>query len=123
MFVIAIGSLLAALGLQYQYGGSQFLPSSDYGMLAIDVRTPASSSLDYSRAKVEGVAALARTIPEAKATNSFVNPGGGRVYLDQYLCLPYSCLCYLGSVVIAAIDKAIKTITSTTFSLIFEKRI
>ena len=82
MFFIAIGSLIGALGLQYQYGGSQFLPSSDYGMLAIDVRTPASSSLDYSRAKVEGVAALALTIPEAKATNTYVNPGGGRVYLD-----------------------------------------
>jgi HAE1 family hydrophobic/amphiphilic exporter-1 len=31
---------------------------------------------------VEAAAALARTLPETKATNSFVNPGGGRIYVD-----------------------------------------
>ena len=82
MFLIAITSLAVALGLQYKFGGSSFLPRSDPGTLAIDVRTPASSSLDYARAKVEAVAALARTVPETKATNSFVNPGGGRIYID-----------------------------------------
>ena len=82
MFLIALASLLGALGLQMQFGGSSFLPRSDPGMLAIDVRTPASSSLNYARAKVEGAAMLARTLPETKATNSAVNPGGGRVYVD-----------------------------------------
>ncbi|MDP1693490.1 MAG: efflux RND transporter permease subunit [Burkholderiaceae bacterium] len=82
MFLMAIVSLVGALGLQYQFGGSSFLPTSDAGVLAIDVRTPASSSLNYARAKVEGVAALARSVPETTATNSFVNPGGGRVYVD-----------------------------------------
>ena len=82
MFTIALASLVVALGLQYKFGGSSFLPLSDPGTLAIDVRTPASSSLDYARAKVEAVAALARTVPETKATNSFVNPGGGRIYVD-----------------------------------------
>ncbi len=82
MFVMALASLVVALGLQYKFGGSSFLPRSDAGTLAIDVRTPASSSLDYARAKVEAVAALARTVPETKATNSFVNPGGGRIYID-----------------------------------------
>ena len=55
---------------------------SDGGMVAIDVRTPSSASLEYSRLKVEKAAELARMIPETKATNSQVNPGGGRVYVD-----------------------------------------
>jgi hydrophobic/amphiphilic exporter-1 (mainly G- bacteria), HAE1 family len=82
MFLIAMLSLAGALGLQFKFGGSSFLPLSDAGVLAIDVRTPASSSLDYARTKVESVAALARTLPETTATNSSVNPGGGRVYVD-----------------------------------------
>ncbi len=82
MFLIAIGSLVGALALHVKFGGSSFLPASDAGILAIDVRTPSSSSLDYARAKVESVATLARSLPETKATNSFVNPGGGRVYVD-----------------------------------------
>jgi HAE1 family hydrophobic/amphiphilic exporter-1 len=82
MFLIAMLSMVGALGLQYKFGGSSFLPSSDAGTLVIEVRTPASSSLDYARAKVEAVAALARSLPETAATNSNVNPGGGRVYVD-----------------------------------------
>ena len=82
MFLIAATSLIGALGLQYKFGGSSFLPSSDYGVLAIDVRAPSSSSLDYARAKVESAAALARTLPETTATNSYVTPGGGRIYVD-----------------------------------------
>ena len=31
---------------------------------------------------VEAAAQLARTIPETVAANSFVNPGGGRIYVD-----------------------------------------
>jgi HAE1 family hydrophobic/amphiphilic exporter-1 len=50
--------------------------------LAIDVRTPASSNLDYSRLKLEAAAVMARSLPETKATNSYVNPGGGRIYVD-----------------------------------------
>ncbi len=82
MFLLAIGSLVGALVLQMKFGGSSFLPASDGGTLVIDVRAPASSSLDYARAKVESVAALARTLPETTATDSFVNPGGGRVYVN-----------------------------------------
>jgi HAE1 family hydrophobic/amphiphilic exporter-1 len=41
-----------------------------------------SSSLEYARLKVEAAATLARTLPETKATNSNVNPGGGRIYVD-----------------------------------------
>ena len=82
MFVLSLVCLGAALGLQAKYGGSSFLPSTDGDTIAIDVRTPASSNLNYSSRKVEAAALLARGLPEAKATNSFVNPGGGRIYVD-----------------------------------------
>ena len=82
MAAFAVLSFVAAIALHAKFGGSSFLPSSDVGTLAVDVRTPSSSSLEYSRLKVEAAAALARTLPETKATNSFVNPGGGRIYVD-----------------------------------------
>jgi hydrophobic/amphiphilic exporter-1 (mainly G- bacteria), HAE1 family len=82
MAVFAVVSLVGALALQVKFGGSSFLPASDAGVLAIEVRTPSSSSLEYGRLKVEAAATLARTLPETKATNSYVNPGGGRVYVD-----------------------------------------
>ena len=75
-------ALVAALALQGSFGGTEFLPKSDYGTLAVDVRTPSSGSLEYSREKVEKAAELARSIPETKATNSRVTAGGGRVYVD-----------------------------------------
>jgi HAE1 family hydrophobic/amphiphilic exporter-1 len=82
MAAFALASLVGALALQAKWGGSSFLPASDAGIVAIEVRTPSSSSLAYARLKVEAVAALARTLPETKATNSNINPGGGRVYVD-----------------------------------------
>jgi hydrophobic/amphiphilic exporter-1 (mainly G- bacteria), HAE1 family len=82
MAVFAVASFVAAIGLQFKFGGSSFLPASDAGVIAVDVRTPSSSSLEYSRLKVEAAAQLARQLPETVATNSSVNPGGGRVYVD-----------------------------------------
>jgi HAE1 family hydrophobic/amphiphilic exporter-1 len=71
-----------AIVVQVKWGDSTFLPKSDYGTIAIDVRTPSSSSLEYAKLKVEKAAELARTLPETKATNSNVYAGGGRVYVD-----------------------------------------
>ena len=82
MVAFAVASLVGALALQATLGGSSFLPASDAGVLAIEVRTPSSSSLEYSRLKIESAAALARTLRETQATNSYVNPGGGRIYVD-----------------------------------------
>jgi HAE1 family hydrophobic/amphiphilic exporter-1 len=79
---ISVVCLALALVLQATVGGSNFLPRTDGGTVAIDVRTPSSASLEYSKLKVEKAAELARSIPETKATNSQVNPGGGRVYVD-----------------------------------------
>ena len=82
MVAFALVSLVGAGLLQYKFGGSSFLPSGDAGLIAVDVRTPSSSSLEYARLKVEAAATLARGMKEAVATNSYVNPTGGRVYVD-----------------------------------------
>jgi hydrophobe/amphiphile efflux-1 (HAE1) family protein len=82
MAVIAVASLAAAVGLHMWKGGTAFLPKMDGDNLAIDVRTPASSSVQYAGLKMEAAAALARTIKETKETNSFVDPSGGRIYVD-----------------------------------------
>jgi HAE1 family hydrophobic/amphiphilic exporter-1 len=79
---IAAFSLVLALALQATVGGSSFLPVSDVGTIAIEVRTPSSASLDYAKLKVEKAAELARTVPETVATNSNVTASGGRVYVD-----------------------------------------
>jgi hydrophobic/amphiphilic exporter-1 (mainly G- bacteria), HAE1 family len=82
MALIAVASLTAALSLQVLFGRTDFLPKTDGEMIAVQVRTPSSASLEYSRLKVEAAAALARQIPETEATNSNVNSVGGRVYVD-----------------------------------------
>jgi len=79
---IALATLVGALALHMKFGGSSFLPQSDYGTIMIDVRTPSSSSLEYSRLKLENAAVLARQLPETKQTNSYVNLSGGRIYVD-----------------------------------------
>ncbi len=82
MGAIALFSFVGALVLQGMFGGTSFLPTADSGNLMIEVRTPASSSLEYARLKMERAAAVARTIAEVKDTNSNINPAGGRIYVD-----------------------------------------
>jgi hydrophobic/amphiphilic exporter-1 (mainly G- bacteria), HAE1 family len=78
----ALAVLVGSLVFQGMFGGMEFLPKSDYGTLAVEVRTPSSTSLEYARSKVEKAAELSREIPEVKATDSRVNPTGGRVWVD-----------------------------------------
>ncbi len=82
MFAFAAASFVLAIVLQITLGGSSFLPASDNPVIAVDVRTPASSSLEYSRRKLESAATLAHTIKETTATNTQVRPDGGRIYVD-----------------------------------------
>ncbi|HET9861959.1 MAG TPA: efflux RND transporter permease subunit [Steroidobacteraceae bacterium] len=78
----AVVLLAGSITYQVMFGGSEFLPKSDYGTLAIEVRTPSSTSLEYARNKVEKAAELARSMPETKSTDTRVNPTGGRVWVD-----------------------------------------
>ncbi|MFZ6768005.1 efflux RND transporter permease subunit [Undibacterium sp. Di26W] len=82
MSAIALASLVAALGVQMKWGGTSFLPTADSGNLMITVRTPASSSIEYARLKMERAAEIARGIPETKDTNSNITAAGGRIYVD-----------------------------------------
>jgi hydrophobe/amphiphile efflux-1 (HAE1) family protein len=82
MAVIAVASLVGAIALHMKFGGSSFLPKSDQQNIAIDVRTPPSSSVEYARLKMERAAEIARSIKETKETNSYINPSGGRIYVD-----------------------------------------
>ncbi len=79
---IAVGTLVAAFALQFKFGGSSFLPQSDGDTLVIDMRSPASSSLEYSRLKLDAAAALASQLPETRATTAYPNASGGRIYVD-----------------------------------------
>ncbi len=74
--------MFGSCAYQGTLGGSEFLPKSDYGTLAIEVRTPSSTSVEYARNKVEKAAELARSMPETLNTDSRVNPNGGRVWVD-----------------------------------------
>ncbi len=82
MAVITVLSLIAALVIQVKFGGTSFLPKSDSKNIAIEVRMPASSSLEYARLKMEAAAKIARELPETKETNSNISASGGRIYVD-----------------------------------------
>ncbi|HEU4851860.1 MAG TPA: efflux RND transporter permease subunit [Telluria sp.] len=82
MAAIAFLTFVGAIVLHAKFGGSSFLPSVNSRSIAVDVRTPASSSLEYARLKMESAAALAREIKETKDTNSWIRPNGGRIYVD-----------------------------------------
>ena len=82
MTLIAVASFVGALVLHAKFGGSAFLPKMDAGQIAIEVRTPASSSVGYAKMKMEEAAAIARTLKETKETNSSINSAGGRIYVD-----------------------------------------
>jgi HAE1 family hydrophobic/amphiphilic exporter-1 len=82
MGLIAVGCLGGAIGLQAAFGGSEFLPKTDSGYLAITVRTPSSASLDYNRLKVEKAAEVSRGLPETIETNTQVTASGGRIYVN-----------------------------------------
>ncbi|GGY57419.1 efflux RND transporter permease subunit [Pseudoduganella albidiflava] len=82
MAAIAVASFVAAIGLQMKFGGGSFLPTTDFGTIMIDVRTPSSSSLEYSKLKMVKAAEMAHSIKETKATSTYVNLTGGRIYVD-----------------------------------------
>ena len=82
MALLALITFVGAIALQVMKGDSEFLPKTDSGALMITVRTPASSSVEYARLKVETASAMAREIKEVKETNSRVDAGGGRIRID-----------------------------------------
>lgn len=82
MAIIAVGSLVAALGLQFWKGGTSFLPAADNGRLVVDIRLPAGVSLEYARIKTTQAAELADQIPEVKSIYSDIGRDGSQIDLD-----------------------------------------
>ncbi|HEX8824837.1 MAG TPA: efflux RND transporter permease subunit [Archangium sp.] len=68
MVLLAVGSLVGAVVLQATVGGAGFVPESDRAELEMLVETPAGSSLEYTRRKVEEVSRIARSHPEVAYT-------------------------------------------------------
>ncbi|RKH08787.1 efflux RND transporter permease subunit [Corallococcus sp. CA053C] len=68
MVLLAVGSLVGAVALQGFFGGAGFVPVSDRAEIEMLVETPAGSSLDYTRRKVEEVSRLTRAHPEVAYT-------------------------------------------------------
>jgi HAE1 family hydrophobic/amphiphilic exporter-1 len=81
MGVIAFLSFVGAIALQANFGGTEFVPKSDYGTIAVDIRTPPSASLEYARKKFAAAEAIARQIPEVKSTDSGINNTGGKIWI------------------------------------------
>ena len=82
MRILALLSFVAAIAIGMMGVGSSFLPAADSGNLVINVRSPASSSVEYSRLKLAKAAEMAHSIKETKETNQTVRADGGRIYID-----------------------------------------
>jgi hydrophobe/amphiphile efflux-1 (HAE1) family protein len=82
MAVIAVASFAAAITLQVKFGGTSMQPKTDNGFIMVEVRTPSSSSLDYTRRKIERAAQIAHTLKEVKATSTNINLASGNIFVD-----------------------------------------
>jgi hydrophobe/amphiphile efflux-1 (HAE1) family protein len=82
MAVIAFATFVGAIALQATLGGSSFLPKQDIGLIKVEVRTPSSSSLAYTRSKMSRVSEIALGVKDVKATNVYINLSGGSIYVD-----------------------------------------
>ena len=82
MGLAAALSLVLAVVLQAKFGGYDFLPKSDVGTIAVDIRMPPSSSLEYSRMKTEAATAIARELPEFVNASAHMTTDNARIYVD-----------------------------------------
>ncbi|MDB5745378.1 MAG: AcrB/AcrD/AcrF family protein, partial [Massilia sp.] len=82
MGAIAVASFAGAIALQSFFGGSSFLPKGDGNKIMIEVRTPASSSLQYAKLKMQQAEGLALAMKEVRATDVVARPNGGQIYVE-----------------------------------------
>ena len=75
-------TLVLAVAVQMRFGGPDFLPKSDVGTIAVDVRMPPSSSLEYARMKAEAATTIARELPEFVNSSAQISPDNARIYVD-----------------------------------------
>jgi HAE1 family hydrophobic/amphiphilic exporter-1 len=82
MVAIAVLSFIGAIGLQATLGGGGFAPDSDRSEINISVEAPPGASLEYTRAKTEEIATVARTHPEVAYTYSSIGSANGSGAVD-----------------------------------------
>ena len=82
VILIAALSFAGAIALQAAFGSTGFLPAVDAGKVRIEVRSPPTSSLAYSRIKVAKAVQLAHSLPDTKATDSTANAAGGTIFVN-----------------------------------------
>jgi HAE1 family hydrophobic/amphiphilic exporter-1 len=68
MVLLAVFALVGAVVLQGLFGGGGFVPVSDRAEVEMLVETPAGSSLEYTRRKVDEVTRIARSHGEVRYT-------------------------------------------------------
>jgi HAE1 family hydrophobic/amphiphilic exporter-1 len=77
---LALGTFVVALAMPaLGYLGGEFFPVSDNSEFSVAVETPPGSNLDYTKAKLEQVAAVARSIPGVDHTYATVGGTTGAV--------------------------------------------
>ncbi|PYP79937.1 MAG: AcrB/AcrD/AcrF family protein [Gemmatimonadetes bacterium] len=82
MIALALGSFVAAIGLQVTIGGFGFAPDSDRSELTVTVEAPPGSSLEYTRVVTEQVARQVRAHPEVQYTYATVGSASGSGGVD-----------------------------------------
>jgi hydrophobic/amphiphilic exporter-1 (mainly G- bacteria), HAE1 family len=83
MVILAVGSFVGALGLEYAFGGADLIPKSDRSELNITVQTPPGSNLDYIQLKLAEIERVLRSHPEVKYTYSTVGSAVGSGEVDS----------------------------------------
>src|SRR5690349_415740 len=80
MAALALGTFVIAIAMPaLGYLGGEFFPVSDNSEFSIAIETPPGSNLDYTKGKLEQVAALARSIPGVDHTYATVGGVSGAV--------------------------------------------
>ena len=77
MVMLAVLTLVGAVALQVLFGGAGFIPDSDRSEITVQVETAPGSSLEYTRAQAEQIAAQVRTHREVAYTYTSVGSSNG----------------------------------------------
>jgi HAE1 family hydrophobic/amphiphilic exporter-1 len=79
MFGLAVVSFFGAIGLQFMFGRSGFVPDSDRSEINIGIETMPGANLEYTRVKAEEAARLVRAHKEVKYTYTTIGGSSGAV--------------------------------------------
>jgi HAE1 family hydrophobic/amphiphilic exporter-1 len=118
MAALATVAMVGALWLQGTFGGFGFVPNSDRSEVFIEVQTPPGSNLDYTKAKAEEVARIARAHGDLVAY-TFSTIGASTI------AIPGASIAAgdLGSVYVRMVPKASRNVSQYEFGEILRKEV